>query len=32
MSLVRESSDALETIVSKQAWPYPSYGSLIYRV
>jgi len=32
MAQVRESSDLLETMVSKQAWPYPSYGSLIYRV
>ena len=32
MRLVRESSDALEDIVSKEAWPYPSYGNLLYRV
>ena len=32
MALVRESSDALEDIVSKEAWPYPSYGNLLYRV
>jgi len=32
MGKVRESSDALECIVSKSAWPYPSYGSLLYRV
>ena len=32
MGHVRECSDALECIVSKAAWPYPSYGSLIYRV
>ncbi len=32
MGKVRECSDTLETMVSKQAWPYPSYGSLIYRV
>ncbi len=32
MALVRESSDTLETMVSKHVWPYPSYGSLIYRV
>ena len=32
MALVRESSDSLESIVSKNVWPYPSYGSLIYRV
>ena len=27
-----ETSDALEDIVSKAAWPYPSYGNLLYRV
>ena len=32
MSLVRETSDALEDVVSKDVWPYPSYGSLLYRV
>ena len=32
MARVRETSDALEDIVSKEAWPYPSYGSLLYRV
>ncbi len=32
MAKVRESSDSLETMVSKHVWPYPSYGSLIYRV
>ena len=29
---VRETSDALEDVVSKAAWPYPSYGNLLYRV
>ena len=32
MPRVRETSDALEDIVSKAAWPYPSYGNLLYRV
>ena len=32
MGRVREASDTLETMVSKSAWPYPSYGSLLYRV
>ena len=32
MARVREVSDALENIVSKSAWPYPSYGNLLYRV
>ena len=32
MARVRECSDALEDIVSKEAWPYPSYGNLLYRV
>ena len=32
MPRVREVSDALEDIVSKAAWPYPSYGNLLYRV
>ncbi|MCD7903221.1 MAG: glutamine synthetase III [Oscillospiraceae bacterium] len=32
MSRVRETADALEDIVSKEAWPYPSYGNLLYRV
>ncbi len=32
MGEVRKCSDELESIVSKNAWPYPSYGSLLYRV
>ena len=32
MVRLRESSDSLESIVSKSVWPYPSYGSLLYRV
>ena len=32
MARVRESCDALEDLVSKEAWPYPSYGNLLYRV
>ena len=32
LARVRETSDALEDIVSKNAWPYPSYGNLLYRV
>ncbi|MBR1659239.1 MAG: glutamine synthetase III, partial [Oscillospiraceae bacterium] len=32
MTRVRETSDALEDLVSKDAWPYPSYGNLLYRI
>ena len=32
MARVRETSDALEDLVSKDAWPYPSYGNLLYRI
>ena len=32
MRALRESADALEDLVSKDAWPYPSYGRLLYRV
>ena len=32
MSALRETADALEDLVSKDAWPYPSYGRLLYRV
>ena len=32
MARLRETSDALEDVVSKSAWPYPSYGNLLYRV
>lgn len=32
MARVREASDALEDLVSKEAWPYPSYGNLLYRI
>ena len=32
MARVRETSDALEDIVSKESWPYPSYGNLLYRI
>ena len=32
MAAVRASCDALEDLVSKEAWPYPSYGNLLYRV
>jgi len=32
MAQVRTLSDSLEDIISKDAWPYPSYGSLLYRV
>ena len=32
MARVRETSDALEDIVSKEVWPYPSYGNLLYRI
>ena len=24
--------DALEDVVSKELWPYPSYGNLLYRI
>ncbi len=32
MARVRASTDKLENLVSKDAWPYPSYGRLLYRV
>lgn len=32
MAKTRFFADDLETVVSKQYWPYPSYGSLLYRV
>lgn len=32
MAALREVTDELETVVSKDAWPYPSYGRLLYRV
>ena len=32
MAQVRSIADELETLVSKDAWPYPSYGKLLYRV
>ncbi|MBQ9412590.1 MAG: glutamine synthetase III [Oscillospiraceae bacterium] len=32
MERVREVCDSLEDIVSKEAWPYPSYGNLLYRL
>ena len=32
MGLARECADALERIVSKSAWPYPSLGHIINRV
>ena len=32
MNELREVADALEDIVSKDEWPYPSYGRLLYRV
>lgn len=32
MRALREVADRLETIVSKEFWPYPSYGRLLYRV
>ena len=32
MSRAREVCDALEDIVSKELWPYPSYGNLLYRI
>ena len=32
MAGARRTSDALEDIVSKDAWPYPSYGNLLYRI
>ena len=32
MAAVRVSADRLEGLVSKDAWPYPSYGRLLYRV
>ncbi len=32
MQALRETADTLEDLVSKDAWPYPSYGRLLYRV
>jgi glutamine synthetase len=32
MADLREITDKLETLVSKDCWPYPSYGRLLYRV
>ncbi len=32
MAALRESVDCLEGLCSKDNWPYPSYGSLLYRV
>lgn len=32
MNSVRIAADKLEKLVSKDAWPYPSYGRLLYRV
>lgn len=32
MRELRETTDTLETLISKECWPYPSYGRLLYRV
>ena len=32
MNEVRESADKLETLVSADYWPYPSYGELLFGV
>ena len=32
MSRVRDCCDQLEDLVSKECWPYPSYGNLLYRL
>ena len=32
MSQLREAADELESIVSAKHWPYPSYGTILYRV
>lgn len=32
MAVLRAVADELETVVSKDAWPFPSYGRLLYRV
>ena len=32
MAAVREVADRLEDAVSKEYWPYPSYGNLLYRI
>lgn len=32
MQELRSVTDALETLASKDCWPYPSYGRLLYRV
>lgn len=32
MRVLRESADALETVVDKDLWPLPSYGDLLFEV
>jgi len=32
MAALRKAADELETVTDKGAWPYPSYGRLLYRV
>ena len=30
MATVREPADALELLVAKEAWPFPTYGDLLF--
>ena len=32
MQELRSTADELETIISKDIWPYPSYGHILYRI
>ncbi|MDR1736797.1 MAG: glutamine synthetase III [Oscillospiraceae bacterium] len=32
MRAVRASADALETLVAREYWPFPTYGDILYRV
>jgi glutamine synthetase len=32
MNELREAADELETLVSKDYWPFPSYGRVMYKV
>jgi len=32
MELLREAVDSMETMVSSELWPYPTYGDLMFKV
>ena len=32
MRILRESADALETVIDKDLWPLPSYGDMLFEV